>query len=402
MAVEAPEHLTTIVPQAAIGSWYDYPYEGGVRRFSGFGTPLLFDFGYGFIPPTDVGGDPQGWAAAMAARVHPCERVQNQIEGFGFDPVYDDFWRERDYLSMAENVEASVMMEAGWLDSNVQPIGSTQFFQALPDDHPKRLVIGQWGHQAAAFPDSNKVRHAWFDYWLLGLDTGVMDLPRVDSFGNNGTRVQEDSWPPAATRVATLRLTEPGDPAIDELALTSSTRTWVDDDPAIGESGLMSNCGNSCIRFVGPQLSEPIRISGTPHVDLEVSSVGPAVGPPPFNTVSTQLAVVLYQQTGSTRRVITRGMLNFRNRNGLDVSEDAISGRHYKATVVLDDADWWVDEGAQLGLAIGSHNGTVALLPDDDTGATNTVWLDGAMVTPALRLPVSLGHTAVGLPTQAV
>ena len=397
-AVEAPEHLTTIVPQVAIDRWFDYPFENGIRRFSGYGTPLMFDYGFGFAPPTDIAGDPATWAAALAGRVNPCERAQNQIRGYGFDPVYDEFWRERDYRSMVENVKASVMIEGGWLDSNVQPVGSTRFFQALPDNHPKRLVMGQWGHSAASFPDSNNVRHAWFDYWLLGLETGVMDLPRVDSQGGFGDRVQEDHWPPLSTREATLRLVPAGGMGIDELSLESSSTTWTDNDPRMTETTMFGNCGNSCIRFLGPELDRQVRITGTPFVDLEISSVGPVDAPAPLNTVSTQLAVVLYEQTGATKRAITRGMLNFRNRNGLHVSEDAINRQRYEVTLELDDTDWWVGEGARLGLAISSNNANVALFPDDDSGATNTLWLEGTSILPALRVPISLGHPAVGLP----
>lgn len=108
---------------------------------------------------------------------------------------------------------------------------------------------------------------------------------------------------------------------------------------------------------------------------------------------------MLFSEDSDGRRTaIARGMLNFRNRGGLDRSEDAISGRFYSATVELDDTDWRVPAGERLGIAIGSHNGDVALLPDDDSRATNTLRLDGKRIVPAVRLPVSAGHTAVGLP----
>ncbi|MGH3087027.1 MAG: CocE/NonD family hydrolase, partial [Rubrobacteraceae bacterium] len=106
-AIEAPEHLTAIIPQVAIDRWYDYAYGGGIRYFlnserptdEGFDTPLAFDFGFGFLPPTDP-TQPQ-FADALADHINPCERIQHTEYGYDPDPVYDEFWDERDYRSKA-------------------------------------------------------------------------------------------------------------------------------------------------------------------------------------------------------------------------------------------------------------------------------------------------------------
>ncbi|MBW3664209.1 MAG: CocE/NonD family hydrolase [Actinobacteria bacterium] len=404
-AIEAPEHLTTIVPQVAIDRWYDYPYEHGVRRFSGFGTPLLFDYGYATAPPLNVADDPVAWAEATIGHVNPCSRVEHQIRGYGYDPVYDDFWLERDYRQHARNVTASVLIEGGWRDINVQPVGSTRFWQALPDDHPKKLVIGQWGHNAADFDDSDDIRHAWFDHWLLGLDTGVMELPRVDSGLRGGERIQADHWPPLRTRNAPLGLTGAAAQEVDELGQVLASTTWTDADTQLSEARLLRDCRPSrtslpaeyvCTQFLGEPLEASVRISGTPLLDLEVVSEAPGG----LEEVATQLAVVLFEQYPDGQRIaITRGMLNILNRDGLDTSVPAVSGEPYRATVELDDTEWRVPAGARLGLAIGSHNRNVAFVPDDDTYATNAIAVAGADATPSvLRLPVSEGHTAVGIP----
>jgi predicted acyl esterase len=151
-----------------------------------------------------------------------------------------------------------------------------------------------------------------------------------------------------------------------------------------------------CTQFVGEPLDASVRISGTPLIDLEVVSVAPGG----LDDVATQLAVVLFEQHPSGQRTaITRGMLNILNRDGLDTSAPAVSGEAYRATVELDDTDWRVPAGARLGLAIGSHNASVAFVPDDDTYVTSTIELGGADdALSVLHLPVSEGHTAVGIP----
>ncbi|HEV3473976.1 MAG TPA: CocE/NonD family hydrolase [Actinomycetota bacterium] len=407
-AIEAPEHLTTIVPQVAIDRWYDYSYDGGVRRYSGFGTPLLFDFGFGATPPTGV-NDPAHMAEVALTRVNPCDRVEHQIRGFGYDPVYDGFWDERDYRSKVSNVKASVLIEGGWLDTNVQPDGSLRFFQALPDDHPKKIVMGQWGHATPSLTDWRNVRHAWFDYWLLDYDgqdddddlpnTGVMDIPRMDTvLSGSNERIQQDTWPPVTTQSAPLRLVQGPGQGTDLGLVHGADTEFSDTNPSLGESEVTGGrCGEACVVFLGQPLSQSVRLAGTPFLDLAAMSWGPAH--PAVTKVSTQFVGLLFVQTPSgSRDVITTGMLNSRNRNGPRVSEDVDAGQAYKGTLEFTDLDRLVPAGSRIGVAIASDVRFENLLPDDDPGARNRILVehDQGLGT-VLRLPVADGHAAFGL-----
>lgn len=403
-AIEAPEHLTTIVPQVAIDRWYDYPYDGGVRRFSGFGTPLLFDFAYGATPPTGV-NDPEHMADVAVTRVNPCDRVEHQIRGFGWDPVWDAFWDERDYRIHADKVQASVLVEGGWLDTNVQIDGSLKFFQALPDDHPKKIVMGQWGHATPTLSNWNAIRHAWFDYWLYDYDgqddeddlpdTGVMAMPRMDSvMSGSNERVTLDTWPPATTTTIPLRLVGAPASSSEELGLANGTdTTYSNNDPTVTQSEMMSgNCSDACLTFLGPELGEDVILGGTPFLDLAAKS---ASGFPGITNVSTQYVVLAFVQEGSVRRVISAGMLNSRNRDGLRTSTDVPAGQAYKGVVELNDLHRFVPAGSRLGVALAAVDGSNNLAPDDDPPTTNTILVDhaGGFGT-VLRIPVESGHTA--------
>jgi predicted acyl esterase len=185
-AIEQPEHLKAIIPQVAIDRWYDYAYGGGIRYLlnseeptdEGFDTPFAFDFGFGIIPPTSA--EPAS-APVLAERINPCDRIEHTERGYEADPVYDEFWLERDYRQHADKIQAATFIEAGWLDHNVKHWDSTQLWESLPADLPKKLVMGQWPHSSSQFEDAENMYHAWFDEWLLGFDTGVMDLPPVDT-----------------------------------------------------------------------------------------------------------------------------------------------------------------------------------------------------------------------------
>jgi X-Pro dipeptidyl-peptidase len=408
-AIEGPEHLTTIVPQVAIDRWYDYSYDGGVRRFSGSGTPLLFDFGFGATPPTGV-NDPAHMADVAVTRVNPCDRVEHQVRGFGYDPVYDAFWDERDYRTKVANVRASVLIEGGWLDTNVQPDGSVRFFQALSDDHPKKIVMGQWGHATPNLSDWRNVRHAWFDYWLLDYDgqdddddlpnTGVMDIPRMDTvLSGSNERIQQDTWPPVTTQTASLPLIQGPLQGPTDLGLVHGADTeFSDTNPTLDENQVIDgDCGDACVVFLGQPLSQPVRLAGTPFLDLVASSWSPAF--PVQTKVSTQYVGLLFiEKPDGARELITAGMLNSRNRNGERVSEDADAGVPYRGTLGLTDLDRFVPAGTRIGVALASDVRFQNLAPDDDPAARNRVLVQHAEgLGTVLRLPVADGHAAFGL-----
>lgn len=369
-AVETPRHLTTIVPQVGIGRWWDYAYGQGVRFASGSGTPYLFDFGFGFLPPTDP-RDPVAYAEALRDHLTLCERVEHNDRAFLPDPVYDEFWEERDYLRRIHKVKASVMIEGSWRDYNVHPINSIEMWNALPADHPKKLVMGQQGHNQAQLLDSQNIRHAWFDHWLLGLDTGVMDLPAVDSQVNThlgqvgGIRFQDPEWPPPHANEISFRLrNRPG--AFNFVVQDKKAATWKDSNPLLSESdALNGSAGEAAVLLLGPRVKRDTRLSGIPVLDARVVSSGE----------STFLTPVIFE-IGSGTRVVTRGLLNSRNRHSNRTSLPLIPGEAWRARVFFQPIDWVIRAGNRLGLALMSMNTDEALYPDDISSA-NEVLLDG-------------------------
>ena len=216
-AVEQPDGLATIVPQVAIDRWYDYAYIEGVR-FATFGSPSCSTSGSrSRRRSTPI---PRSWrrfsntpSPATASNTLSSPRsttCSTTSSGIGGTTIWD--WR--DYKAKADRIECSAYVEGGWLDDNVKHWDSTRMYNALPADHPEKIVMGQWGHATNQLPDALDVRHAWFDYWLKGLDTGVTDLPQVDTQINTGERYQYRSseFPPTDTPEVALSLvrSDPG------------------------------------------------------------------------------------------------------------------------------------------------------------------------------------------------
>ncbi|MBW3619678.1 MAG: CocE/NonD family hydrolase [Actinobacteria bacterium] len=376
-AVEAPAHLVTVVPQVAIDRWYDYLFNDGVRmsfedNATGLADPPLnspadYDTVYGVVPPyPDLAGDPAGVAAVLADHLQPCDRVENQQRGYGPDPVYDDFWLERDYRRLARQVEASVLLEGAWLDDNVKHWASTRFFEALPDEtaeglpFPKQLVIGQWSHSTSRFADAQELRHAWFDHFLLGLDTGVLDQAPVQTEANDGFRREEATWPPAsAVEEVHVLSTEPPGPGV--LGSDGAAASWIDVAPFQLEQQLVSgHC--ACVRFDGPAVDEAVRIAGSPRLELTATT----------DAASTHVTPVLLDVAPDGRaRPFSRGLFNSNHRHGLDVVEPLVPGEPWSATIELWDVDHVLAPGHRLALVLASANATWGIA--DETRATTTL-----------------------------
>lgn len=394
-AIEQPEHLTTIVPQVGIGRWYDYAYGQGVRFYSGSATPLAFDFGFGFAPPTGVTGG-TAWLEALQDHVTPCERVEHNDRAFLPDPVYDGYWDERDYLARIAKVEASVLVVGSWTDYNVHPLNSVEMWDALPEDHPKKLIMGLSGHSGDQVEDNDDLYHAWFDHWLLGLDTGVMDLPRADSLllatrdaqAEDPTapeRRQDSHWPPSSTVDVELGLRAGAELFGTVATPATEVIDWVDDQPALSEDDVLSGAAvaaGSSRLFLGTPVSGEVRISGVPRLELALRT----------SEVSTHVTPVLFRETATgTRSVLTRGLLNSRNRDGLATSTDLAPDAPWVGRVEFQPVDALLREGERLGLAVMSMNAFEAMY-SDTTAATNT--LD--VVASRLLVPVSLGADRLG------
>lgn len=351
-AVEAPAHLKAIVPQVAIDRWYDYMFDDGVRMgledVSGRGgalpadppvdSPADYDLVYGVVPdhtqaPADVAG-------ATAEHAMPCNRVEHQQRGYEQDPVYDQFWVDRDYRALAHRVTAAVLFEGAWLDDNVKHEAGPSFVAALPEDTPKHLVMGQWTHSTSRFGDAMALRHAWFDQFLYGLDTRADELATYDSQADDGRRRQSMHWPPEHATPTTVELVD-------------APVSWLDADKALVEERLVDgDCEPACVLLPGPAaVDAPFRVAGTPRLTLDVA------------TSTTHLAPVLVEVLpDGTREVVARGFLDTRNRNGLDRTEPHDLER-FEVTVELWPVDLLVEPGGRLEVVLGSTNATFGV-PD--------------------------------------
>ncbi|HEV2122596.1 MAG TPA: CocE/NonD family hydrolase, partial [Chloroflexota bacterium] len=124
---------------------------------------------------------------------------------------------EQDHFRFAGNhgeIDVPILHRTGWYDRFVSGIdhftAMQQFGRSEAARRHQRLVVGPWGHTNALtrkvgdldFGPEAEMDHTafvlrWFDHWLKGRDSGVMDDPPVRYFmmGQNTWR-EAETWPP--------------------------------------------------------------------------------------------------------------------------------------------------------------------------------------------------------------
>ncbi|WP_433830336.1 Xaa-Pro dipeptidyl-peptidase [Actinoplanes sp. CA-015351] len=262
VAATGVKGLETIVPIAAISSWYDYyRANGGVVAPGGF-----------------QGEDTDVLAKAVLTRENPelcadvmadLEREQDRETG-----DYSAYWAERDYLRDANKVRASVLLVHGLHDDNVRTLQAGQWWDALSARGVPRKI---WLHQAGHTDPFNVRRqqwlstlHRWFDQWLYKIDTGIMREPIADVETSPGVWQTSSRWPLTGF-TSSLRL---GDGTLGG-GWSHGRQTFVD-DPSRTAADLVAPAGADPNRlaYLSTPLTRATRVSGTPAVTVRADLAG--------------------------------------------------------------------------------------------------------------------------------
>ncbi|MFG1941859.1 Xaa-Pro dipeptidyl-peptidase [Nonomuraea sp. NPDC048826] len=374
VAATGVKGLETIVPIAAISSWYDYyRANGGVVAPGGFQGEDA-DVLAKYVLTRENGQE------ACGPVIDHLTAAQDRITG-----DYSDFWDDRNYLNDVRKVRASVFLVHGLNDWNVKTKQAAQWWYALAERNVPRKI---WLHQGTHMnPFSLRTAewlrqlHGWFDHWLYGIDSGIMREPQADVEIAAGEWGQHRSWPlPGAAPVrlwmgpgAKLGLL-PRPLSARESFVDQKTRTaeeLVETAPAADPNRLA---------YLTGALPADVRISGTPTVSVRASMRN---GSSPFLTallvdygtdtrpdgrlLSTGVEYCYGQgipgDTGCTvlrrlgtaetpYKIVSRGWLDVRNRHRDDRSEPVRAGKEYTFTWDFQPQDYLFKKGHRIGVVI--------------------------------------------------
>ncbi len=195
VATTGVEGLKTIIPIAAISSWYDYYRANGA---------VIAPGGY-------QGEDTDNMAEAVLTRENPevCGQVIKELTA-GQDRKtgnYNDFWDKRNYVKDAKNVKASVFVVHGLNDWNVKTKQFAQWWDALGENNvPRKMWLHQGGHGGTSTNDWQRTQNKWLDYWLYGIENGIMNEPMVDVQRENKTWEKLKNWPDPSAVPSKVRM----------------------------------------------------------------------------------------------------------------------------------------------------------------------------------------------------
>jgi putative CocE/NonD family hydrolase len=215
-AVQQPPHLTTMITLVSPSDPYvEWPT----------GAPLPMDISWYHFTAGHV---TQNMDAVDWSKIHWHLPLITMDDAAGrpnpywkemFDhPPADTWWEPTRYQKKYDRVRVPVLHISGWYDDEqvgtpLNYIGMTTKGATEEIRHTQKLLMGPWPHNVnstskigevdfgpTAVIDLNGYELRWFDYWLKGIDNGIVKEPPVRIFvmGDNKW-TDENEWPMTRT-----------------------------------------------------------------------------------------------------------------------------------------------------------------------------------------------------------
>ena len=367
VAALRPPSLKAIITVCSTDDRYsdDVHYKGGcilTTDMLGWATTML---AWNARPPDpEVLGDV--WREKWLDRL---EQTPCLIKEWLNHPLRDSYWKHGSICEDFSAVKCAVYAVGGWADpySNAIP----RLLSGL--SCPRKGLIGPWAHEypQRAFP-APQIGFAqeclrWWDYWLKGRDTGIMNepvlrvwmeesiVPKTFHEERPGRWVAEPNWPPENLESRCLYLCGNG--------LTKNSNA---EEPiyfpkihAVGfESGMWFPMGipgdfpgdqrladSRSLCFTSEPLAEGMEILGNPEIKLVMTSDKP----------EALLAVRLCDVApDGTSLLVSWGLLNLTHRNGHESAEPLIPGEQFNAALRLNACAHALKQGHRWRIALSS------------------------------------------------
>jgi uncharacterized protein len=362
-----PPALKAIITLCAADDRYadDAHYKGGclLNENMQWGSILTL---YNALPPDPkIAGE--GWREMWRERV---EKNQPYPAVWMRHPWRDAFWRHGSVCENYGAIRCPVYAIGGWADGYTNAVPRLLEHLTVP----RKGLIGPWAHNfphdATPGPEIGYLQEAlrWWDHWLKGSDSGIMDEPMLrvwlqDSVAPQpqyevrpGRWVAEEAWPSPRIRRHRFHL-DWGFLAEDlpvvrhEVAFSSPQTLGVRAGEwcgfgADGEAprDQRADDGGSLV-FDSDALDEPLELLGTPVLELEVKADKPVA------FLVARLCDV--HPDGKSSRV-SYGILNLCHRAGHEMPEALEPGRWYRVALQLDTLGQRIPAGHRLRLGLST------------------------------------------------
>ncbi|HEV8689856.1 MAG TPA: CocE/NonD family hydrolase, partial [Ideonella sp.] len=362
VAATGVEGLTTIVPVAAISSWYDYTRGNGIPFFEEH-VAFLNDFVSNYLSQF-------------------CRDMTPRLQAHSDDPTgsYNNWWSVRDYRLDASKLKASVFVVHGLQDENVKTRQFGEWWDELTKlGIERRIFLHQGQHVEPFFSFGTAYSDPllqWFDYYLQGLDNGLPDEPQAIIQREDRTWSTDKVWPPKGTEDQVLRLTNPlgrlagalttqsAKVGLAKRYLTFTQSTAYSSDSIVNSP---TQPRDDRLVFLSDPLIDKLRESGTATITLRVKVDRKAAG--------FQARVVDYDNNAAF--IVSRTQADLGHFKSWDVKKDLVPGKWYTLTWEINADDRIFAKGHNLGLVITAEkpNPLIAYEPVTATVDTENSWI---------------------------
>jgi uncharacterized protein len=367
VAARAPEALKAIITLCAADDRYadDAHYMGGCLLNENliWGTAFLM---YNALPPDpEIVGERwrEMWRERLEASVlFPAHWLRHQRR--------DAYWKHGSVSEDYAAIRCPVYAIGGWADAYSNAV--LRLLKGL--SVPRKGLIGPWSHSfphnSVPGPSIGFLQEAlrWWDYWLKGIDTGIMDEPMFRAWMQEsvmpqaqyeirpGRWVAEVAWP--SPRIERRRLAlDAGGSLVPrgareqrlEIQSPPATGSTSGDWCAFGRAGEMpiDQCADDSrsLIFDSEPLEACLEILGAATLRLVFDSDRPVA------QVIVRLNDVF--PDGTSARV-TYGVLNLTHRNGHESPAPLVPGERCETVVRLNDIAHSFAAGNRIRIAIAT------------------------------------------------
>ena len=366
VAARRPAALKAIVTICSTDDRYadDVHYMGGAKLNAGFGWASFF-FGAMCHPP-DPALVGERWRAMWLERL---ANVPLFLEIWTRHQRRDAYWRHGSVCEDYAAIQCPVYAVGGWTDGYTNAIPRLLERLAVP----RKGLIGPWAHAYPHFalpgPQIGFLQDMlrWWDHWLKGAETGVMDEPMVRAWMTDSVKpapyhetlpgrwVAEPSWPPPESKSHRLFLTDDGlRPERAPLAARAvcspqtvgkDAGSWCPFGRAADQAGDQRADDARSLVFETPPLDETIEILGAAVVTLEIASDRPIAN------IAARLCDV-HPSAESLR--VSFGVQNLTHRDGHETPQPLVPGERYQIRIQLNDAGVVFPAGHRIRLALST------------------------------------------------
>src|SRR5579862_794718 len=300
-AVERPPHLKAIMPIAGTYDLYESATHHGLMS-SSFVTPFLAMIGMTsghtnklwrsklidalrallLTPMIHKKFETANGEAAIAGlkvllklhhAPHPWDDLWRAIAAE--HPMHDEWWEERNLLPLLDRVEVPVYLGCDWQNVPLHlPHTFTAYEKLINSKHVQVAMMGEHG---LAWPwESLHIEAlAWFDHWLKGQDTGILEGPRVRYIipeSESGWQTME-TWPPAEAAFNHFALRADG--ALSEDEGEPGSRTYMNLGSGLNRPRASETDPPSFLVWDTPSLPHDLDIIGPIELQLDAISTAP-------------------------------------------------------------------------------------------------------------------------------